>query len=977
MGTTARAASGFVGRTREIARVRSVVDGAQQGRMGPLIVSGDAGVGKTRLVDAACAQAVSESDEVLVLRGVCLPMGASTVPLMPLRTGLRRLPDGIPRPALDDDARPGGAPVVLDEWLEVLCAERPVVLVVDDLHWSDPGSLDVLTYLLAGPPDRRLAVLMTLRRGEVGVGHPMQRWLADVRRMPCLTELSLPTFDRAATRDQLQELLGSPPHESLVSDVHTRSGGNAYLNRLLVEDLSPGERHLGADLPADLRDAVLRPWHRLSARGRELVVAVAVGGEVASGRALVRATGLAGVTPSEATSLLREAVDQGVLDVTADGGHWFHHPLQAEALESGLAGEERRQLHAAFARACEKNLSARGDATSAMTRLAATTHVAEHHARAGNHGQAYLWSLRAADLAAALDDAPAELRLLARLVELRGHVKGVGESRVDLLDRLRRAAARVGEFETELGAVESLLSELDESRHPLMVAELLVRQEHLRFSTGRGFLRIDPLEHAVELSSPFPESWQHPYALAELAHAALWADRTDAFELADTALARARSVGHPRALAYACAAAAMGAEFAGRSGGLELAARGAESALEAGDWWAFVHASLWEANASGAAAPLKRVRAVEARRRQMEALGAPHPYLAWVSAALAADQLVMGEWRRCTELLRVALGSDPGGLADASSRLSAAHLAVLQGRQHEAEDHLARADELFAETTGFLPFEFDAVRARVRLGAGDAEGAFEAAMAGALSAGVPPTLCEWLCPLAARALGDLADAAREGGQPVEPVLGRLEDLLERFPHVIADLGPESPAYQARLDGLDALYGGEVARARRSPGAADRWARAAVLLDGECPWDAAYAAFREAEAVLTEGERPRREAATLVRRAHALAADLRAESLLSEVRQLARSARIRLDDVGAEPSEPSGSRLKGLTTREGEILEHVVAGRTYGEIARALFVSEKTVSSHVSNLLRKTGASNRYDLARLARHRSAGDAGDPG
>ena len=124
-----------------------------------------------------------------------------------------------------------------------------MVLVVDDLQWADEATLDALMYLLAGPVDRRLAVLLTLRRGEVGPGHHVQRWLADVRRMPPLTELALAVFDRGGTRDQLHALLGASAHESLVTDVHTRTGGNAYLNRLLVEGLSPEARHLGPECP--------------------------------------------------------------------------------------------------------------------------------------------------------------------------------------------------------------------------------------------------------------------------------------------------------------------------------------------------------------------------------------------------------------------------------------------------------------------------------------------------------------------------------------------------------------------------------------------------------------------------------------------------------------------------------------------------------------------------------------------------------
>jgi DNA-binding CsgD family transcriptional regulator len=243
-------------------------------------------------------------------------------------------------------------------------------------------------------------------------------------------------------------------------------------------------------------------------------------------------------------------------------------------------------------------------------------------------------------------------------------------------------------------------------------------------------------------------------------------------------------------------------------------------------------------------------------------------------------------------------------------------------------------------------------------------------MAGALSPGVPPTLCEWLCPLAARALADVAETAREEGRPVEPVLERLAVLVDRFPHVIADSTYVSAAYGAQLDALDTLYAAEVARARGTADASVRWARAAHLLDGVWPWDAAYATYRAGEAVLVRGGGSRDEAATLLRRAAQLATELRAEPVLREVVELARSARIPLDAVQPAAPGPRDARLPGLTAREREVLQHVVAGRTYGEIARALFVSEKTVSSHISNLLRKTGASNRVELARLARHATA-------
>jgi DNA-binding NarL/FixJ family response regulator len=107
----------------------------------------------------------------------------------------------------------------------------------------------------------------------------------------------------------------------------------------------------------------------------------------------------------------------------------------------------------------------------------------------------------------------------------------------------------------------------------------------------------------------------------------------------------------------------------------------------------------------------------------------------------------------------------------------------------------------------------------------------------------------------------------------------------------------------------------------------------------------------------------------LRRAHELAAELEAAPLLAEIEALGQSTRITLATIDQHvPLEPEAP--PGLTAREGEILAHIVAGLTYGEIARELVISEKTVSVHVSHLLHKTGTTNRVELAQLARRLAA-------
>ena len=812
-------------------------------------------------------------------------------------------------------------------------------------------------------PEPILALLLTVRRGEVGPGHPLQAWLADVRRLPAFTQLSLGPLDLEETRRQVGALVGAVPHDSLVREVHQRTGGNAYLNRLLVAGISPHATSLGDHaLPEDLTAAVLRGWHRLSPAARELTRVAAVGGRVVRGQTLRHALVLAGV--DDGTSLLRECVEAEVLDPQPLDGYWFHHPLQAEALEASLPAAERRRLHAGFAAALERDLEGR------PADLSTATLIADHHHGAGDAEAGFSWSLQAADAAEAGGADGEVVRHLQRALLVFDDLDDHAAPATRLLQRLREAAARAGQLEQELDAVEALLGELGDAE-PVTTSELIVRRQHLRFSTGAGFLDLAPLRTAVDLAASDAGSWQHALAVAEAAHASLWADSADAQRLAARALDLARAAGHPRALAHACAANAMAAVFEDRlSDGLALAREGVAAGAQARDGWAFVHAALWEANAVDAPLAERYSGTLAGRRQELRRLGLPHPYVAWLAAVEGQNRLFRGEWEGCLELLREALGSSPGALVDVLSRLAAAQLAARQGRPDEAQGHLARADELFTETSTFLAFPFDASRAIVRLAAGDLRGCVDAALAGTTNPGVPVTMCEWLMPLAARALADLAQRARDDGGDVAPVAEELDALADRFPHIVADLAGNHAAYARQVAALDALYQAELARGRQSNGVTDRWATAAELLSRiDLQWEACYAFWRLAEALFRSGPARRSQATEALRTSHRLCVRLGASPDLDRVLSTARSARVPLGEPlvpGVADEGTTASRR--LTAREEEVLAHIVAGRTYGEIARALVLSEKTVSSHVSHLLAKTGTANRVDLAGWATRR---------
>lgn len=226
-------------------------------------------------------------------------------------------------------------------------------------------------------------------------------------------------------------------------------------------------------------------------------------------------------------------------------------------------------------------------------------------------------------------------------------------------------------------------------------------------------------------------------------------------------------------------------------------------------------------------------------------------------------------------------------------------------------------------------------------------------------------MCEWLVPLVSRALADQAEAARDAGNPDAAALDRLAALLDRFPEVLSDPGQTIPLMHLQTRAMQAWYGAEVARARQDPHAGSRWlAVAEAFTEAQLPWVEVYAWWRAAEALLGRGHEQRADGVRALRCGLALGRRLEAGPLLNQLEGLARTARVSLGLVPAEqPLTAAG--LPGLTAREREILEHLVAGSTYAEIATALVISEKTVSSHVSNLLRKTGTASRVELSRLA------------
>lgn len=960
----------LVGREDQVATFRRALERAADGRPGMLLVGGDAGVGKTRLVTDLARTAEAAGARVVVAH--CVDLGEVGIPYLPFAEalGVLRTPGGAvdaavrERPALarlldpaSEPAAAGGSSADQAERLQLFdgiacCLSAagapgaPLVLVVEDLHWAEPSTRDVLRFLVTRLRGEHLLVVGTYRSDDLDRRHPLRPLLAELHRLSAVEHVELAPFTADELRAFTTALAETPLPDDEFDQVLRRSEGNAFFAEELVSAGVPS-----AGLPWSLADVLHARLQRLDPAVQEVARVAAVAGRQVREDALRAAAARTRVLtdPAALDAALREAVARQVLVVEGENLA-FRHALLAEALYLDLLPGEQAALHRAYLAALDEAPGLGSPAQRA------------HHALRGH-------DLPAA-LAASYEAAHRAARLLAPDEQMR-HLEQV----LDLWDSVPDAADRVG---TDRVAVTLAASDAASRAGHRTRAEQLARravealdgdparQAVARNALARCLLDLDitvaAQEQATRAVEQLADAGPSPAlarALALRARTLLELDEDDhAREIAARAVTTARAADAPEAEADALTTLAV-LEVDDHAAAADALRQAARRAADAGDLLTELRSAFNLMTTYYYAGDLPT-----AERLLHEALDrARATGLAWSPYGVSLHQLA--------EIVRFVRGDlaarpapdDVPAPALPAVLAAGTYAAVARGD----DDVVARAKALHEhwETDGSLALYAGGTHVDALTWAGRYDEAVAAAVE--LTGHLGRVWWEfflgriWICALAIAALAEAAESADDDARPA--LLAQGDELL-RVARTTAErgrprggrMGPEGRAWLLRAEA-------EHSRLRAAAGAAPAdpavWEATLREFDFGYRYEVARTRFRWAQALHASGD----AGAAEVEAAEALAeADaMGAAPLAAAVRAWARRARLPLPGVRREGPSP-------LTEREEEVLALVAQGLSNRQIGERLYISTKTVSVHVSNLLAKLGVSGRAEAVAVAHRR---------
>ncbi|MFE9058052.1 ATP-binding protein [Streptomyces mutabilis] len=964
--------SPLVGREDELARLTGVLERARAGQAGAVLISGDAGVGKTRTLDEVAARAVAAGTTVLT--GHCVDLGDVGLPYLPFTEILGvlaaderfaavlaghpvadRLLGGGPEDAEGGDAGTRSR-LRLFEGVAALLAElsdvAPLLLVLEDLHWADQSSRDLLRFLLSrgvlqrpagGAPGHRLALFASYRADDLHRRHPLRPLLAELVRLPAVERLELRPLPDADVARLVRSLRERPLPETTVHRIVERAEGNAfYAEELVAATDAPAQ-----GVPSGLADVLLIRFEQLSETAQQVLRTAAVAGRRVGHELLRDAVGL---PEEELESALREALGRQLLVSGGGDTYSFRHALAREAVYADLLPGERARLHGAFARL----LGGPGRRSDSAAERA-------HHYRASHDlPEALAASLEAADHAQRIGAPAEELRHLEAALDLWSAVdaaaRPAGPDAVTLTLRASAAAAHAGELHRAVSLTRSALAGLGQDAD----LELAAR---VRYTLAGNLLRVDNLSAAFAHSSeafalipaePPSPTWVWAAATHVMAARQVGENET-ALRVGRRALRVAEELGVADARADLLISV-LGLEDDNRatSRGRERLLEARELARRAGNAPVELRAlfnlaiGCFESGEPADCLPWAAEGLDRARRSGLLS----SPYAREMRYLRLLVRYTLGHWDEC---LREA-AEDAGAPSAAGAHTVAPGLYVALARGDFGAADRARAllegpfDWMATLVAGIVLTDAAALRQ-------DTEEAVRWARStvGALTddAGTPPAATVRLSALALSAVADAVVGLRAAGDEagVRRWTDTAAELLEQARRSAGqgdDARPQGPEGQAWLARAEA----EWIRLASGPDPA-AWQRAVAGFAYGDVYERARCQLRLAEALLAAGRR-------------AEAADEAGIARREADRLGAAPLRERLDDLvrRARPAD-TGDRATPLTARERDVLRLLALGRSNRQIGEELFITAKTASVHVSNILAKLGAASRTEAVAIA------------
>ena len=742
-----------------------------------------------------------------------------------------------------------------------------------------------------------------------------------------------------------------------MDSVFARSEGNP----LFVEEL------LCCDdmLPESLRDLVLARVQRLPEATQDVLRVASAAGERA-GHALLSAVSRLG--DDDVARALRPAVEANVLVADTDG-YAFRHALIREAMYEDLLPGERGRVHARYAEAIA------ADPSLAAGR--ATVQLAHHWYAAHDLGNALASAWQAAAEANRVFAYAEQLAMLAKVSELWDKVpdaaQRIGTSHDRVLEKAGRVAHLLHEDEQSRAFSSAALREIDPKAEPGRAASLLELRGSLRPDTQDG---VADLREALSLVGDGQHERERAAVLASLA---MRLGKSNAAAEGRSAAVQALELAEQTGDLATQASALSTLATLGHNDGpgisatdLGMLARARSLAIQAGDHHLVLDTTISESHLLEGIG--EHERAVQVARdgiAEAARYGLARTEGTFLAINVAEPLYSLGRWDEAIEVIDRALNLSAPPRTRACLQLAAGGIALARGELAEASSSVTSAVQLFSGLQGraYFHFEDHLAAAQLQIELLTAQGRHQEALAVAQDSvhrhdlQGSPRYAWPLLVAAARAAAEVAvtpAAARAGGSA--DAVGELISALWTEATKLEAEGPVERAHEltCTAEVLRAGHATAGASAALTEQAAT-WEQAAAAWEQvREPYPLATALFRAAEAAMASGG-ARDAAAARLRRATEICADLGARPLADAVVLLARRAGIRTDGAAATPQTTAA----GLTPRELDVLRLIAAGMSNARIASELFISPKTASVHVSNIMAKLGAASRGEAAATA------------